>query len=135
MIQFATIHRLEKSDAGTFGVLLLDGGVFCVTLEPPDLGNASLLSCIPEGEYRCRPVDSPRFGATLEIAGVQGRTHILFHPGNRVRDTHGCVLVGRQFGELEGERAILNSTGTWEELMGRAEGHGFDLRVTDASEV
>lgn len=133
VIQSATLYRLDKSPAGTFGVLSLDGRAFCATLEPPDRGNASDLSCIPEGSYRCGPVDSPHFGRVYEILDVPGRTHILMHPGNTVADTHGCVLLGRYFGALGGERAVLQSTPVVRELRERGEGQGFDLRVVDVS--
>ena len=49
MIEKAEIVRLEKSADGTFGVLRLDGKVFCVTLELPDRGNKVNVSCIPVG--------------------------------------------------------------------------------------
>jgi predicted secreted hydrolase len=42
-------------------------------------------------------VDSPHFGVTFEITEVAGRTHVLFHKGNTVEDTHGCVLIGEEF--------------------------------------
>jgi len=38
---------------------------------------------------------SPRFGETFEIKDVPGRSHILFHTGNTVEDTQGCILLGR----------------------------------------
>ncbi len=135
MIERATIYRLEKSEQGTFGVLSLDGAVFCVTLEPPDRGNARDVSCIPEGGYLCGPVDSPRFGRTYEIFGVPDRTDILFHPGNIRRDTHGCVMLGRRYGVLNGERAILTSSKTCDAFLREADGYNFPLRVVDVSGV
>lgn len=135
MISSATLYRLEKSNAGTFGVLSLDGEVFCVTLEPPDRGNAPDLSCIPEGVYRCELVDSPHFGRVYQILDVPDRTHILIHPGNLPRDTHGCVMLGRYYGSLDGVRGVLQSTATCKELLARGEGRGFELRVVDTSGV
>jgi len=135
MIEQATIHRLEKSDVGTFGVLSLDGRAFCVTLEPPDNGNARDISCIPEGVYLCKPVNSPHFGHVYEIVDVPGRTNILFHPGNIRRDTHGCVMLGRQYGTLNGERAVLTSSKTCDDFFSEAGGDSFRLRVVDVSGV
>lgn len=122
MVESAELIRLETGADGTFGVLRLDGKVFCVTLEPPSLENAVNVSCIPVGQYRCRRVQSPRFGETFEVADVPGRTHILLHPGNVTDDTQGCVLLGRHFGLLRGDRAVLNSGRTFDDFMDRCHG-------------
>jgi hypothetical protein len=111
------IMRLEKSEEGTFGVLRLDGRVQCVTLEPPERGNRVGVSCIPAGTYTCRRVDSPTFGPTFEVADVPGRTAILFHQGNVVRDTHGCILLGSRFGRLGPERGVLDSRTAFAEFL------------------
>lgn len=126
------IVRLEKSSAGTFGVLRMDGEVFCVTLEPPDRGNLPEVSCIPVGEYDCRRVESPSFGATYEIGGVPGRSHILFHQGNVATDTRGCVLLGRGFGVVAGERAVLRSRPAFREFLARCgDASGFSVSIQD----
>ena len=129
------IVRLEKSLSGTFGVLRMDGEVFCVTLEPPDRGNLPEVSCIPAGEYDCCRVESPSFGTTFEIGGVPGRDHILFHQGNVASDTRGCVLLGRSFGMLGGERAVVQSRPTFREFLNRCGGfRRFTVSIQDQSE-
>lgn len=131
----AELIRLEKGAEGTFGVLRLDGQVFCVTLEPPDRGNVEDVSCIPPGRYACRRVDSPRFGVTFEVADVPGRSHILLHPGNVTDDTRGCVLLGKRFGRLRGHRAVLDSGTTFAEFMARCgETEDFDFIVEEVCE-
>lgn len=133
MIENAEVIRLESSEEGTFGVLRLDGRVYCVTLEPRDLDNREGVSCIPSGTYQCRRTRSPRFGETFEVRDVPGRSHILFHAGNVQGDTRGCVLLGRHFGLLRGERAVLNSGRTFSEFMELCEGaDSFQLTVGDA---
>jgi len=111
------IVRLEKTEEGTFGVLRVDGRVQCVTLEPPERGNRVDVSCIPAGTYVCRRVDSPTFGLTFEVTDVPGRTAILFHRGNMVRDTRGCILLGRRFGRLGAERGVLDSRAAFGEFL------------------
>ncbi|MBI9080273.1 MAG: hypothetical protein JEY79_11110 [Pseudodesulfovibrio sp.] len=134
MINLAELTRLEKSEDGTFGVLKLDGKVFCVTLEPPDKGNAPDISCIPEGVYLCKKVNSPHFGPTYEIANVPGRTNILFHPGNIKRDTHGCILLGRHYGPCNGGRGVITSGATCRDFLAIAASvDEFELRVTKAT--
>ena len=122
--------RISHTTNATFGVLLEEDIPFCVTLERPWLENKRSISCIPEGFYKCERVQSPRFGDTFEIEGVAGRSHILFHKGNLLDDTHGCVLVGEQFEPLKGENAILASGKAFAEFKKRTEGiHGFFLQI------
>lgn len=126
------IVRLEKGSEGTFGVLRVDGEVFCVTLEPPDRGNRVDVSCIPAGEYVCRRVDSPAFGATFEVCDVPGRSQILFHQGNVAGDTRGCVLLGRSFGLLGSERAVVQSRTTFRDFLARcADAKSFAFAIEE----
>ena len=117
-MKIVELIRLEEDEErGTFGVLKINKEVFCVTLEPADRLNAPEISSIPAQQYICRRVQSPRFGETFEITNVPGRTHVLFHAGNRVEDTLGCCLVAQHFGRLKGNRGVLNSGGTHRALM------------------
>ena len=122
--------RLEKNNKQTFGVLKIDGEVFCVTLERPWLHNIEYISCIYSGMYTCKRVDSPNHGNTFEITNVQDRTNVLFHIGNIVKDTQGCILLGRMFGELKGERAILHSSTAFHMFLKRLENiDSFNLAI------
>lgn len=112
------IARLESNYInGTFGVLLIDGKVFCVTLEPPDELNKVNESCIPTGQYMCKRYKSKRYPNTFQIMNVPNRSKILFHPGNFVDNTEGCILLARKFGVLGKGRGILNSGGTFKQFM------------------
>lgn len=126
--------RIEEHPGdGTFGTLRIEGRAFCVTLEPPDLNNAPNISNIPPGNYRCRRYSSAKFPYTFEIAGVPGRDGVLFHAGNTVGDTRGCVLLGQYFGKLRDDRrAVLNSGNTFAAFMGLlASEDGFDLNIIE----
>lgn len=109
--------RLEDSRFGTFGVLLIHDSIFCVTLEPPDMDNMRMRSCIPAGIYTCKRVKSPKYGNTFEVADVPNRTHILFHAGNEIVDTKGCILLAEKFGKIRGNNAILNSGMTFSKFL------------------
>lgn len=126
----AEIIRLEESGEATLGVLRVDGRLFCLTLELPDRGNAPDVSRIPEGRYRCAPVDSPRFGRAIAVRDVPGRDHILFHPGNTAADTRGCILPGTRPGRMDGRRAVLESASAMRALLEAAGGRDFELLVT-----
>ena len=120
--------RLEENiEYGTFGYLRIGKQVFCLTLEPPDLENLGNRSSIPAQQYRIRRTISPHFGETFEICDVPDRDHVLFHSGNRVKDTAGCILLAQHQGKLKGDRAVLNSGDTFRSFMalmsGYDEGH------------
>jgi len=107
----------EHEDFGTFGFLRIDKQAFCVTLEPPDRENAVNRSSIPAQQYLCFRYRSPTFGWTFRIAHVPGRTAVLFHPGNTVEDTTACIILGRKWGTLGQNRAVLNSGATFAGFM------------------
>lgn len=129
-----TLLRIEESEQGTIGVLLMDGEAFCCTLEPPDKDNQSNISCIPSGTYLAMRVDSPKYGNTFEITKVPNRSHVLIHPGNLVKHTKGCVLLGQYFGKLKGARAVLNSGTTFKAFLKRVENlDSFEMKITEVT--
>ncbi|XXJ19867.1 DUF5675 family protein [Desulfovibrio caledoniensis] len=132
----ATLIRYDEDRDGTFGVLLVDGRPFASTLEPMDRGNARNVSRIPAGEYLCSIVDSPRFGRTFEVLDVPGRDHILFHAGNVIEDTAGCILLGEREGKLHGNRAVLNSGATFGRFLAACSGlTEFRLGIVEAARL
>src|SRR5262249_5463103 len=105
--------RVGQSNRGTFGAMRYNQVAFVATCERPWVDNQQSISCIPAGRYRCRRIRSPKFGDTYEVTNVPNRTHILFHCGNDVEDTEGCILVGEEF------------SGTWDHPMLVASQRGF----------
>ena len=89
------------------GKMAVDGIFECYTLEraptDPDF------KPIPIGRYPVKLMLSIKFKILMpqykrlipHILNVPGRDAIEIHMGNRVQDTEGCVLVGRQTGEDE----------------------------------
>ena len=125
--------RVEVSGKGTFGVLKINGEVFCVTLELPYRNNRSNVSSIPTGVYLCEAHNSPKYGDTFQVKNVPGRSHVLFHGGNVVAHTKGCILLARYFGKLKGNRAVLNSGATYKEFLKKLKTvESFALHITNA---
>lgn len=121
--------RVGQSPAGTFGVLRIGQVPFALTLEQPWRDNETNISCIPPTEYICRRVASPKFGNTFEVQGVERRSHILFHKGNTLADTKGCILVGEQFHGT----ALAYSGAGYDEFMAKLTGlDEFTLRIVEA---
>jgi len=119
MIPVVELIRLEESSLyGTFGVLKINKEVFCVTLEPADLENRQNVSSIPAQQYICRRYSSKKYPDTFQVTNVPDRDKVLFHPGNDIDDTEGCILTAEHYGKLKGNRAVLNSGNTFEAFMG-----------------
>lgn len=96
-----TLHRKYKKPTHTIGTLSVDGAYFCDTLENPvrDLTKEKKIkgnTAIPAGRYRVVLNWSPRFGRVLPLLlNVPHFEGIRIHSGNKVIDTDGCILVGR----------------------------------------
>lgn len=97
------IRLTDPSSSGpTLGVLLVSGTPVLATLELPFRNNAPNVSCIPAGNYVAKKVENrhtyggQRIPVTLEVI-VPDRSGILFHIGNTVVDSRGCILLGMEF--------------------------------------
>jgi len=109
------VIRIETPDApiedqtkATISVVKLDGKFLCFMLEPPNRNNGKD-SCIPEGEYTCKPYSSAKYKSVWEVQKVPKRTYILIHSGNTDKDSLGCLIPGTSVGYLGTKRAVLNS--------------------------
>ena len=92
----------------TLGNLILFGDYnmlwSCRTLELPWLDNLNEISCIPEGRYWVEKRISAAHEEHLHILDVSGRTWILIHAGNYYTQIRGCVLVGKEHRDINGDR-------------------------------
>ena len=133
-MKYFTLNRVAYASVGTYGVLLDEGHPFCLTVERRWLGNIKNKSCIPVGKYICLRKVSPKFGETFEVLEVPNRTHILFHKGNLMEDSHGCIIIGEQFGHPTlGEDALFSSGVAFKEFMERLHGQRrFILEIKES---
>lgn len=128
--------RVGSSRRGTFGVLRHGQVPFVLTCERPWQDNQAGESCIPAGRYRCRRVRSPKFGITFEVCDVPGRSRILFHSGNTIEDTEGCILVGEEFSGTWDAPMLVSSRRGFLELFSYLEGiPEFDLNILDPPSI
>ncbi len=133
------LFRVLQGDEGTFGKVVFEDLSFeCFSGELPYKDNQRNISCIPQGEYICRVRYSYRFKRMLyEVEGVPGRSAILIHPGNFCgdrskglrSDLHGCIALGKHFGVLAGQKAVLNSRLAVNEFMDRLNYEPFMLVI------
>lgn len=123
--------RLEETEQGTIGILKINKVVFCFTLEPPDLENRVNQSSIPAQQYLVKPYSSPKYPDVYEITNVPDRTYVLFHSGNVVNNTAGCILLGESVGKLQGDRAILNSGKTFDKFRNILRNENHHLTISE----
>ncbi len=131
----AKIIRLSQTKQGAFGVIIIDGDLFCYTLQPDDTDTHFH---IPAGDYICNRYTSPKHGDTFVISRpetpgfVDGHSYLELHAGNVEDDTEGCILLGATVGKLKGNRAVLNSGATFKAFMDYAKDvASFPLRIVD----
>lgn len=103
------VERLWPKKDYIIGRLYVNDVFFCNTLENPDRGLRSYMTesqikalkianhtAIADGQYKVVLRQSPRFKRILPlILNVKGFSGVLFHSGNTVNDTAGCILVGK----------------------------------------
>jgi len=122
------LNRLVETEKETLGVLTIYKGlkkVFeCKTLEKPFINNVRNISCVPTGKYELKKRWSKKHGEHLILLGVNGRSLILIHTGNFFFDTQGCILVGKEYKDINGdsELDVSSSRQTFTNLMALMKG-------------
>lgn len=147
MMETVSLYRLSSGDQGTRDVVAGPRGFFCAAIELPWRENRANRSCIPAGDYVCKPHRSKKFGSVYHVTGVDRRTWILTHAGNLAGDrelgykthSYGCILFGKEFGKLliggRHQEAVLVSKPTirrFVEHMGR---QPFRLRIVEVVNI
>jgi hypothetical protein len=73
------------------------------TLELPWRDNKRNVSRIPAGVYSLLPRSVPKFGDHFHVEDVEGRSWILIHAGNYPQHTQGCILLGMNHLDINGD--------------------------------
>ena len=117
-----TAQTPVKNPQQTEGVLYVidDNKIIfdCKTLELPWENNERRISCIPDGNYKCVKRVSKKYGHHWHVLDVENRSLILIHHGNYNRDTLGCILVGKEFKDInkDGLEDVTSSVSTMNKL-------------------
>lgn len=122
----------SKQTRGIFKLIDDTGKVIfeCKTLELPWIDNKIKQSCIPVGQYKVVPRQSPKYGKHFHVTGTEPRTWILFHAGNYYTQIEGCILVGKAFVDINGDGLldVTSSKDTLSKMVNLAP-DGFDLHI------
>ena len=101
------IDRMPDYGMSTIGKLYVvdnDVSIYeCFTLELPWNDNQPNISCIPKGTYNVVKRHSKRFKNHFHILDVPGRSYILIHTANYVSQLLGCVAVGKDLADINGD--------------------------------
>ncbi len=133
----AKIIRINSNEKQSIGnlIFLEDGKVLKVlpTLELGWHDNKRNISCIPEGNYKVKRRYSAKYEHHFHVTDVKGRSLILLHKGNYHKDIRGCVLVGKEFRDInkDGYIDVRSSANAVDELM-RFAPKEFDLEIINA---
>lgn len=119
-----TLFRQNYSEKQITGTLLVqdeagDVQFQCKTLELPWKENKRNISCIPEGVYTVGKRFSQKYGWHFHVKDVPGRSYILIHPGNYHFQIRGCILVGDNLIDINGDgsKDVTNSQNTVDHLL------------------
>ena len=101
------LTRNQKFKDRILGVLEIfedDNLIFrCYTLELPWKKNQKQISCIPENTYQVVPRFTPKYKNHFHVLNVPNRSYILIHNGAYSMHTKGCILVGDNKFDLDGD--------------------------------
>jgi hypothetical protein len=89
------LTRKTLTEHSTIGDLSVDGVFFGYSLELPWRDNQHDISCVPEGTYPVKMIDSGHWKRTVpHLLKVPGRDLIEIHIANYPKDIKGCIGVG-----------------------------------------
>lgn len=125
-----TLRRIAQSGMGTFGVILNGNIPICISCEDPWNDNKKGISCIPEGIYKVRRYSGTKYKNVFEITNVPNRSAILIHWGNTMKDTEGCILLGKFFGSIDGIPAVIESKLAFDKFS-QIVPDTFDLKIVN----
>jgi hypothetical protein len=135
-MMFLQLLRFSYAEDGIFGHLIGPFTSSFLTLEHSYLIDGKYVPKISNGNYLCKKgIHQLKSGSafeTFEVTQVARHTGILFHIGNYLKDSEGCILIGNSISGLLGSRMITESRNAFLDFMGSVgEENYFTLVVSD----
>lgn len=133
------VVRFEFGSDYTLSRVLIDGMFVCYAIED-EIRDKKVKgeTAIPYGTYKIGMRYSPKFSPKtghdmLWVQDVPGFEYILIHTGNTDDSTEGCLILGDRLGQLDGQRAVLDSKAAYNKfypLVSKAVLNGDDVNIT-----
>ena len=135
------LSRLVDDGSQTVGYMTMFEDIFkplekFCTIEQQWEDNKRNISCIPAGKYICIVRYSDKYKRHLIVKDVYGRKLILLHWGNYNHNTKGCILIGTNFADIngDGETDITASKKAFSRLMSHIkDGEQIELTITESA--
>ncbi len=133
------VVRFEFGKDETLSKVYIDGIFICYAIEDETRAvKVKGETAIPEGTYKVGLRHSPKFSpktghGMLWVKDVPGFEFILIHTGNTDDDTEGCLILGNRIGQLNGQRAVLDSSVAYRRLypiVSQAIHEGKEVTIT-----
>lgn len=139
----ATIQRGKGGDTGTFGNLSILGWN-CFTGECPWRNNQTGLSCVPGAgrQYLMKwTITDEHPKGVYVLQDVEDREDCEMHTGDWCgdvtkgykSDVKGCIIIGRTYGILEGQPAVMESREAYADLVALTNKQDILLTILDAA--
>lgn len=131
MQKFILKRKYRKNEATLGTIFTIKGKEICKTLENRWHKNKNIISCIPEGVYKVVADNKGKF-KYWQILDVKNRDNIEIHQGNLEKDTRGCIIIGKKWGFIKDELAVLSSRVTIDKLkQNKILPDKFYLKITE----
>ena len=93
--------------------------------------NESFISCIPKKTYKVKKRWSEKYGWHFHVLDVEDRDYILIHSANYVFQIKGCIAVGLDLMDINGDGLIdvTHSKDAMESLLDLMP-EDFEMEVT-----
>lgn len=132
MIHLKLKHKFENDNMSLGTMDVYRDGIFLfslATLELPWKSNEKSVSRIFVGEYVIVPNNTPKHPNTFRVTGTEGRSDILIHTVNYVKDLEGCIGVGLIHADInsDGMQDLKYSTEALEMLRSVCKGQNIIL--------
>lgn len=141
------IIRKETGPQGTFGTAMtIPGDYAWVSGELPwtdldkDGRRDTSVSCIAPGTFRAKERLSPTRGILVyELQDTPDAVNVQIHRGNYCgskkdgfrSDVLGCILLGKEQGEMNGQKAVAISGAAITEFMAWANGEEIEVQIEE----
>jgi len=111
-----TITRTSYGPEGVYGHYNVDNVLFGCTLERPWRNNIKEISCIKPGTYNATlHYWEEKAVWVVWLEDKYGRRGIFIHGGSKLKNTKGCILVGKKWDSKGG--SLLDGPAAREEII------------------